>query len=139
MIINSSSSSLQVSLLLIASENPFLKVRKAKQCKSITPAALPFSPLPDFQSDNFAGESDCGFQPMKKPRCRWKFAQKNTWPLEQLNKTPSTLTEKKIPRLMGEIGVSNVFFFKTAPCLKRMLKAYFFAYAPILKTRLIKI
>lgn len=45
----------------VSQKNPFLKVSKANQCKTITLVALSFSPLPDFQSDNFAGESDCGF------------------------------------------------------------------------------
>lgn len=41
----------------------FLKVAEALKQKEASSAlaARSFSPLPDFQSDNFAGESDCGF------------------------------------------------------------------------------
>lgn len=37
------------------------KSGKQSKCKRMTLVALSSSPLPDFQSDNSAAESDCGF------------------------------------------------------------------------------
>lgn len=48
-----------------ASEILSWKCRKQSTVKTTALVALSFSPLPDFQSDNFAAESDCGFNQWK--------------------------------------------------------------------------
>lgn len=60
-----------------------------------------FSPLPDFQSDNFAGESDCGFNQWTGHPAGGNLRKKTHGPLlslEQLHKTTSTPRETNVKK-----------------------------------------